>query len=278
MTFEPPVVYGTPHAKAGIPMGLPGRPDAVPDSVIDGADLPGVTVRAASLRGDDHRFYGTTRQDAMGLWLLGPDVLLVCVADGVGSQPEAHLGSALACRSLYEEAEPVARRLLDPDEDTAGEIADGIAQRMLAAIAADPVTYATTLTAAVVELTPSGEPRHCVVFAVGDSPALLLRDGEFTSLLDTDADTDGDIVDGRTAALPLHPGTVRTATVELGADDALVVCTDGLTGPMHDEKVRAQLAEWWRRPVPGLLEFGWQLAFRAKSHTDDRTAVCVWGS
>src|ERR1700691_3239939 len=41
---------------------------AVSDTVLDGAEFTGLTVRGASIRGDDHRARQEVRQDAMGMW------------------------------------------------------------------------------------------------------------------------------------------------------------------------------------------------------------------
>ena len=64
----------------------------------------------------------------------------------------------------------------------------------------------------------------------------------------------------------------------LNSSDMLIICTDGLSNPMRNQDVRAQLAQWWECDrIPGIAQFGWQLSFRAKSFGDDRTAICVWG-
>jgi serine/threonine protein phosphatase PrpC len=64
----------------------------------------------------------------------------------------------------------------------------------------------------------------------------------------------------------------------IGPGDMLLVCTDGMSNPMRNENVRAQLAEWrGSGRVPSMREFGWQMSYRVKTYDDDRTAVCVWG-
>ncbi|GIH72316.1 protein phosphatase 2C domain-containing protein [Sphaerimonospora thailandensis] len=287
--FQAPPEYGKPHERAGKPRGIPEIGRAAPDMVVDGADFRTLTVRGASLRGDDHRYSGTTRQDSMGLWTLRHpwegEVLLACVADGVGSQPLSHRGSELACRLLRAEVEPYVADLLDVGErsrrdEAARQLIERVALRMRGDIqdfGTDPRTLSTTLVVALVELTSVEAPRNCFVFGVGDSTALLLRDGAFRGLW-TDKHGDGAISDSRTDALPGHVGSVATAEARLGGDDALVICTDGLANPMRGEEVEEHLVrQWSSRPVPGLLEFAWQLSFRAKSYGDDRTAVCVWG-
>ncbi|MEU0521672.1 protein phosphatase 2C domain-containing protein [Streptosporangium sp. NPDC006007] len=279
-TFTPPLDYGKPHVKAGKPRGLPS--DAIPDTIIDGADYEGLTVRGVSLRGDDHRYNTGPRQDSMGLWILHRpgkvDWLLVCVADGVGSQPLSHRGSALACRLLRDEAFASIDELDHPM--IAQRIAQRMAQQMVNAAkndGHDPQMLSTTLVAALVELTPVSRPRPFLVFGVGDSTAYLLRGGAFQRLLEEQPGA-GPISDSGTNALPAHPDSVATAVGSLGDDDMLLVCTDGLVNPMRTREVEEQLINWWTKgPVPGLPEFGWQLSFRAKSYGDDRTAVCVWG-
>src|SRR5262245_43030656 len=44
-SFVPPPVYGRLHPKGGKPRGLPGIRQPVPDTILDGADFDGLTVR-----------------------------------------------------------------------------------------------------------------------------------------------------------------------------------------------------------------------------------------
>jgi serine/threonine protein phosphatase PrpC len=261
----------------------------MPDTVLDGADLEGLTVRAASLRGDDHRYFGETRQDSMGLWTISktgaPDLLLVCVADGVGSQPLSHRGSLLACRLLRDEIDANAEGILDSGDQAdlnmiGRQIGGRIGQAMTNYAAdheVDPRKLSTTLVGAIIKVAPPDRPRQCVILRVGDSAAYVLRNGSFEKCL-ADAHDGEAIVNSATDALPTQLKAVDIATASIGNDDVLVICTDGLDNPMRNAAVRDQLADWWSRgPVPGLIEFGWQLSFRAKSYGDDRTAICVWG-
>ncbi|MBE1537596.1 protein phosphatase 2C domain-containing protein [Actinomadura algeriensis] len=283
--FEQPPSYHRPHPKGGLPRGLPRSATAVPDMVFDGADYDGLTVRAASLRGDDHRYYGEPRQDAVALWpvsLAGTDAVAVCVADGVGSQPLAHEGAALACRLFRDEVERVAASWAwDAFDELAAGITAGVADgmaRYAAEARADLKTLSTTLVAAVVDAGPGDEPRRAVMLSVGDSAAYWLHAGKLAELMRDETAPGGGIVDPRTAALPGDPAAVRTVSGWLNREDVLVLCTDGLSNPMHGDEVRDRLVASWSGPeVPGIIEFGWQLAFRAKSYGDDRSAVCVWG-
>ncbi|GGV07789.1 hypothetical protein GCM10010182_28660 [Actinomadura cremea] len=282
--FEEPPRYRRPHPRGGVPRGLPEVRDPVPDMVFDGADLDGLTVRAASLRGDDHRYYGEPRQDAVALWTvpLAPgDALLACVADGVGSQPLSHEGSALACRLLRAEIERVAGTW---EWERAGELITGAVARVASGMTAhaaeagiDPKALSTTLAALIVDAGPGDDPRLAAVLNIGDGAAYRLRDGVLEPVRAAEPDPGG-IVDPRTDALPGSPGTVRPMVDWLRPEEALVLCTDGLSNPMRGAEVREPLvASWSRAEPPGIIEFGWKLAFRAKSYGDDRSAVCVWG-
>ncbi len=280
---EPIVIGNEPRLRSELNW-LPSDNFAVPDTVLDGAYAPGLAIRGASVRGDEHRFYGTTRQDSMGIWRVTDshtDAFLVCVADGVGSQPLSQLGSAKACPLLRTEVTRLVTPLFTADE--VPQLCQGMMQRVAhgledvaSRVSADPKELSTTLVGAVIEASPvSPEERRCVVFGVGDSGAFLLRDATFHALF---ADQhDAMITSTGTNALPTSVGRAVTYAGVLVPGDVLMICTDGLISPMRNGKVTGQLAEWWGSGnVPGLPQFAWQLSFRAKSFSDDRTAVCVW--
>ncbi|MCD0447621.1 protein phosphatase 2C domain-containing protein [Actinocorallia sp. API 0066] len=280
--YTPPALYDKPHQQYGTPKGLPPK-GGRPDTVIDGADLAGLTVRGTSQRGDDHRWLTEVRQDSMGLWPLeaagGRRALLVAVADGVGSQPMSHQGSELACSLLRAEAERVLPELLDAEYNELqglwsgvfGAVSRGMTEH-IERVGGLPVHWSTTLVALLVEY-PTGWT-HAV--RVGDSNAYVLRDGAFQPLFE--AKGGGEIATNRTSALPGHTGPAEVAVFERAPDDVAVACTDGLGDTLRHPGVAARLAAQWGAPVlPTMLEFAWQAAFRVKSHSDDRTVVCVWG-
>lgn len=282
-----PVVIGTTPRLTSDPRGLPGERFKVPDTLLDGADLPSLAIRGASLRGDEHRYFGTTRQDAMGIWHVADgrtQAYLACVADGVGSEPLSQYGSALACDLARDEvhlrlsalfaAEP-GRGLSELCTDLAADLAEQLtAQANSLDVPARELS--TTLVAAVVEAQPADqERRRCVVFAIGDSPAFLLRAGRFIPAFADQHDTE--ITSTATSALPTAVGQVAAVPGELAPGDVLMICTDGLANPMRNQATVDQLAAWWGGgDVPSIPEFGWQMSFRVKSYGDDRTAVCFW--
>lgn len=285
----PVVLVGNPRLGSA-PGDLP-RQEPVPDSILDGAKLGSVVVRAASVRGDDHRQFGDTRQDSIGLWALEPPdgldtddpVVLACVADGVGSQPLSQLGSARACWLLRQHVSAHLPELLGSSEaitrgcrEVISEVAAGL--RILAAERqVSPKQLATTLAAGLVIPAAAGAPARAVLFAVGDSTAFLLRDGSWQKCLD-EANGQDQVLSTATNALPIHPGRVTMGGDTLAVGDMLVLCTDGLATPMvRNPSVRDQLAAWWGTgQAPSLPEFYWQMSFRAQTYGDDRSAVCMW--
>jgi serine/threonine protein phosphatase PrpC len=275
---EPAVLIEAPMLGSA-PGSLPDVRGVAPDTVLDGGEVAGLHVRAASVRGDAHRFDGMTRQDSLGFWKAevdGVSVLVACVADGVGSQPLSHVGSALACHDL--------RSAIAAELTAAGVDLEAAARAAIARVAAglldlaarddaDPDTFATTLTFAVV--TP-GEITRAVVARVGDSSAFTLGEPGWQPCFAESEDEDG-VFSSRVDALPRHADAVQVTTVDLASGELLLLCTDGLTGPLRSAQVRDALAGWWGAGrVPDLPAFLWQVSFRAKSFSDDRTALCVW--
>ncbi|MFC4029911.1 protein phosphatase 2C domain-containing protein [Streptomyces polygonati] len=292
---EPVVLVGRPSLGSA-PRALPQVTAAAPDSVVDGGTVGGLVVRGASIRGDDHRYFGETRQDAMGFWTLNPPpaggqgspaadpVLLACVADGVGSQPLSQLGSSLVCRLLPQHTALRFDRLAQraPLEALAGacravasDIAAGI--RVEAAERrADAKELSAAMAAALVFPGGASGPARALLFAVGDCQGFLLSRGVWRAVLGPAGD-DGDIMSTATDALPGHPDRVAVAECALESGDVLLLCTDGLANPMRNDSVLDRLAQYWGAGhAPALPEFYWQLSFRAQTFGDDRSAVCVW--
>ncbi|MCT9934542.1 protein phosphatase 2C domain-containing protein [Planotetraspora sp. A-T 1434] len=256
----------------------PGPLSAVrrPDSEIDGAALPGLEVRAASLRGDAHRYYGTPRQDAMGLWHDGDHLLLACVADGLGSKEESHIGAATACEVAHANlsdflvhAEPVtaARYFIENIADDINDRADKLQ------VAPDELS--TTFCAAVVEELPEASRHRATIMRVGDCTAWRLHRGVWMPCFQED-EAEAAVATSATRALPRDVKHVEVGHADLYPGDMLLLCTDGLAKPMRAPQVSTQLSDWWRQGPPPLPEFFWQMSFRARTHDDDRTAVCLW--
>ncbi|MFJ8011234.1 PP2C family serine/threonine-protein phosphatase [Streptomyces sp. NPDC096339] len=263
----------------------------VPDTVLDGATAGRLTVRAGSVRGDAHRYHAEPRQDSLAVARLGgPDheLLLLAVADGVGSARRSHAGSRIVCHEIVRQLEPLAGHLADflrrgEDKELTGLVnsAVGSAAESLAQSAAGlghrPDDYATTLRVLLVPVDPAVRTR--AFFAVGDGGTLRLREGGWVPLFpeEEQSGSGAGIIDTRTAALP----STRYAQVRLIHDalpgDVIVLCTDGVSNPLAgDGEMREFLRDSWAGGPPGLADFLWQLQYRVKSYDDDRTAVCLW--
>jgi serine/threonine protein phosphatase PrpC len=263
----------------------------IPDMVVDGAGYGALTVRAASVRGDSHRYQSEPRQDSLAVVRLGapgPDeLLLLMVADGVGSAARSHVGSQEACRltamQLDSASAELAEALREGDPSRFAASVDAEVGRVATLLAHhaqergdDPAAYATTLRALLVPLDP--EVRTRGFLAVGDGGTARLRDAEWDlSLTDPEHGGDG-MIDTRTAALP-HSHRARASLLGPALPgDVLVLCTDGLSTPLAgDAGMRDFLrSAWGTGAVPAPADFLWQLQYRVKSYDDDRTAVVVW--
>ncbi|MFD8935458.1 protein phosphatase 2C domain-containing protein [Streptomyces sp. NPDC059578] len=287
---KPPLYAPHPGTLPSVRDDLDGA--VVADIVVDGATHGALTVRAASIRGDSHRYEGGPRQDALCVTRLGgPDptngLLLLTVADGVGSAARSHIGSHEVSRSvalfLDRYAEQLAESLRAREEPTfsalvnsaVGSAAEGLA-RSVAERGGHPADHATTLRGLLVPLDP--QVRHRGFFAVGDGGGALLREGVWTVDVFGEGQGGSGVIDTGTEALP---GSRFARSLIYGPalpGDLLVLCTDGLSTPLAgDPGMRDFLAgAWGSAEVPGPVDFLWQLQYRVKSYDDDRTAVCLW--
>jgi serine/threonine protein phosphatase PrpC len=267
----------------------------IPDMVVDGAAHEALTVRAASVRGDSHRYHAEPRQDSLAVTRIGEqgadELLLLAVADGVGSAARSHVGSQQACRlaALYLDtvAAELAAALREADPARFAGAADPALRHVATLLAhqarergEDPGAYSTTLRMLLVPLDPAVRVRGFL--AVGDGGTALLRDGRwYLGITDPDPHGDGEgagMIDTRTAALP-HSHRAQVQLIgPAQPGDVLVLCTDGLSTPLAgDAGMRDFLGRaWGLGPVPAPADFLWQLQYRVKSYDDDRTAVVLW--
>ncbi|MFE2767802.1 protein phosphatase 2C domain-containing protein [Streptomyces albidoflavus] len=285
---KPPLYRPVPQAAPAVrSAGIEGA--LVPDLVVDGAEHGPLTVRAASVRGDSHRYQAEPRQDSVCVARIGSgesELLVLGVADGVGSAPLSHVGSqkacALAAGALDRVAGPLAAAVAEGD--LAGFTA--LARQAVAEVATllrheaerygrQPSEFATTLRLLVVPLDPAVRVRG--LLTLGDGGTAMLREGRWNTALGGTEEGDGAVIDTRTPALPTTREPVATLISTLPGD-VLVVCTDGLSTPLAGDQETAHFLAraWSQERVPGPADFLWQLQYRVKSYDDDRSAAVLW--
>ncbi|MFJ5557347.1 protein phosphatase 2C domain-containing protein [Streptomyces sp. NPDC093250] len=251
-----------------------------PAVLLDGAEVGRLTVRAASIRGDSHNWEGSCRQDAMTVTRVGPreaELLLLAVADGVGSASHSHEGSYYVTRQaalhLDREAENIHAALIARDE---GELR-AIANKAIAGAVSDlriGQEHSTTLHVLLVPV--DATVRERVVFSVGDGGLFVLRDRQWHHANPVD---EGSLLDTRTEALPHAYRSVKAKLLYSEPGEVLLLGTDGITNPLtqKDPAFAQHLAQAWGGPrVPSLSDFLWQAQTRVKSYDDDRTVICMW--
>lgn len=265
-----------------------------PAILLDGARVGPITVRAASVRGDSHNWEGTCRQDAMTVTRIGPpeaEMLLLAVADGVGSAPYSHIGSHRTTRQTAEyldhQAESIYSALRAQNEAELCGIASKAVTMATERLRTQWQTqahwkrrpyldeeYATTLH---VLLVPTDTRiRERVLFSVGDGGLFMLREGRWHPAIPAE---ENGILDTRTEALPHAYSSVKASLLRTVPGEVLLLGTDGITNPLtqKDPEFANHLAHAWGGPeVPSLSDFLWQAQTRAKSYDDDRTVICVW--
>jgi Protein phosphatase 2C len=272
-----------------------------PDTVADGGDAFGLTIRAASVRGLYKRYAGGPRQDDLCLRLhRSTRTVIVAAADGVSAAARSDLGAALAVRQA---AAAVARQLergmVDLDW---GEVFRHAAWALVeehrrgsddpdAGIEGAAAGLATTLIVAAISAADPGakdrdnagnrnesqtESFRVQIAAVGDSPAFVLADGRFEPVAGETASGDG-LLSSAVRSLPRDATTVSQATCTLAPGITLLICSDGLALPLADGTgdVGRTLARELSSP-PDIVDFARLLDFSRATYDDDRTLIAIW--
>ncbi|MFZ3493849.1 protein phosphatase 2C domain-containing protein [Streptomyces sp. 5.8] len=271
-----------PPTYAAEPIALPAADPAglaalTPDTVLEGAQYGGYTLRAASVRGDSARFRGEARRDFLltARFGTGPDALvLVVLAGGDRAAPGAAEAAAEVCRSVAGAVGRSQERLSQDIRDGRREALRSGLQRLtdrgygqLRARAAERGLpedgYTAGLRGLLLPVDPGCRTRVC--FGAGAGGLFRLRDGQWRDLEDP-GPASGDPAAFRFRASVARPG------------DTLLLCSGGLADPMREEEpLSAELADRWAdAPPPGLAAFLADTQLRLKGYADDRTAAAVW--
>lgn len=267
-----PFTIGNPgRAGLELPAGPPCARAGQSDIEMSAATLPGMLIRAATVRGLMHRSNGKPRQDAFAVGHDASERAIAVVCDGVGALGRSDEAATLVCRRLtdlaavgtpWPDAFPVVNAELCAQ---AGRYASGD----------DRDGMATTAVALVVHQV--GEDWVGEVAWVGDSSLWHLgADGRWTALTGH-ADEGGEKVFHSTGVRPMPTADGGCTHREFRArGGALFTMTDGIANPLKwSDEVRETLAKWWERP-PDPFIFAAQVAFARKTHVDDRTVVAIW--
>ncbi len=277
-----PVTIGEPAAviEARLASAEPYRPD----TVADGGEAFGLTVRAASVRGLSKRYSGGPRQDDICLRPHADSgTLIAAVADGVSGASRSDLGAALAVRyataavarqlddgcasvdwgAVFEQA---AWALVEEHRRASGDASAGVDEAAR--------SLATTLLVAAVR------GSDVQVAAVGDSPAYVLVGKEYDSVVGSAPESADGLVGRGVQALPRFGGAdaVPAARRQLDRGSVLLLCTDGLALPLAGGagEVGLALARELARP-PDAVDFARLLDFSRSTYDDDRSLIAVWG-
>ncbi|WP_443054380.1 protein phosphatase 2C domain-containing protein, partial [Streptomyces sp. IBSBF 2435] len=274
------VVGGGPPTYAPEPTAWPeADPDRldglVADTVLDGAQYGGLTVRTVSVRGDSARFRGQPRRDALltARFGTGDDALLmVAMASGARAADDAHRAAQDAVQWIAGAVGRSRERLAgDLRAARRGSLKSGLHRltdrcygRLRARgedLGLDEGTYTASLRCLLLPADPACPVR--LFFGVGDGGLFRIRSGAWQDL---DPAPQGADVPFRFRATVAQPG------------DALLMCSAGLAEPLRGEPALAtHLAErWGGGRVPGLPAYLADTQTRVKGYADDRTAVTVW--
>lgn len=184
-------------------------------------------------------------------WLGAPPLFVV--ADGMGGHAAGDVASALAVDAFRPLTDKVALEVQD--------VLDALAEanRAILAAAADPDRSGMGTTATGLALVQAGGSEHWLVFNVGDSRVYRLLDGDLTQLTVDHSEAEELVEAGHlTRAQAREYRRRNVVTRSLGTDPAPVpdcwvfppaagerflICSDGLTTEVEDERIGACLVE-----------------------------------
>jgi hypothetical protein len=283
-SVSPPAiaVFGNQPQVPVNPQALPLGLDSTPDTVVDGADLGPLLIRAVSVRGDRNRQDARFRGDAFLLHAFEGrfprPVLLSVVAAGLGDGSWANAGAARFCRSL---ATALGERAGGINTTWADSLEQGVLHDLLRSAtqdAAGPLKELATVkntplpTEFTAILTPLGDGgrRQHLIFGIGGGSVWRVRDGEWDRSFPPSDDVQ------TRASLPDTPEAVTWTTVETEPRDVLLLCTGAMAKLTQRVPVRDFFTQAWAPGAPHLTEFLWHMTFRAPAASDDRTAIGLW--
>lgn len=255
----------------------------------------GLSLGAASLRGNRHRLGGVPCEDSFAVASAGGDdqrdFLIVAVCDGMGSVPHSAYGARITAqttvmlltRLINANPHGFGTQLREEQSDLLRSISEIVRGYRRFEFGAPPIPKSefdvssaqTTLSLAVLPTDPRSDAEPLVA-TIGDSPVLVLADASWHPVtgLAEESGLWSSATDGVLGATSL-----AFATPDLTGANALLLCTDGVGNYLRFQggptELGADLASRWQRPV-GHLDFLRDLSFEVVSADDDRTAAMIW--
>lgn len=257
--------------------GPPGNRGAVPDTELSAAVLPGLVMRAATVRGLQHRALGEPRQDAFAIGHRaiagGTARAIAVVCDGVGSLGRSEEAAMLVSRCL---ARLSADGLEWPESfKRANEALRELVESAAAEGTGDDDAAGMATTAVALSAHREGDDWVGETAWVGDSPVWHLSDDACWTRLTDAIEDDDDFHSGAVRPLPSADGACSVKQFRVSGG-ALFVMSDGVGNPLAwSPAVQGALADWWASP-PDPFTFAAQVGFARKTHIDDRTVVGIW--
>ncbi len=282
-TFPPLPLFGTKRSPAHtVPWLLPSEP-AQTGVAADEARVGELSIRGVSIVGAGHRCEdpAVPRQDA---YRLGRDrdsrYVVVAVADGVSQSRLSHVGAAIAVETALDVAiaqlnAPTGKRQIDT---TASSPRSRTAwSRPPRPVGSTVPSLCCAFVLGFVEAGRLDRPRRAWISWVGDASAWRLDASGWSFVAGDRKDANDGIESGELdACLPLHPGAVKSTTVDLAPGETLAFVTDGVGDVLAMvPDARTYLAQRWQQPPP-VAEFVHDVGFEVARQQDDRTAVVVW--
>lgn len=264
----------------------PADPDLltgiVPDTALDGARYGTLTLRAASVRGDEARHRGEVRSDRLLTVRFGEGsealLLVVLATPAEGTNPA---GAGEASRQLAGAVGRSRAELLADLRVGAQERLRYGLQRLTAR--ASVRLPGGSLHALIAPLDPTSRLR--AGFGIGAGGLLLLGDdawydayaGRRLVSQQQPGNGGGAAEKGATAAVP-PAERFRFRVVAPEPGDVLLLCSEGLARPLREEPAVSDfLADHWSHPhPPGTVDFLRHVQVRANGYAADRTAAALW--
>jgi serine/threonine protein phosphatase PrpC len=256
------------------------------DAVLDGFGNAHWTVRAASVRGDDHREGGIPRQDDFALGQHPRSgTLVLAVADGVSAAAESHHAALHVTRRAVDLllGQVGSRSGLDLDKvvEHCAYVPMALTMQLWGLREPDAELAVRQLSCTLTLVVVRPEEGHLLATSVtvGDGAVGILS-GEGISMLQGGKRGTGGISSSAVLALPRRPELIEITTAAVSPGEVLLVGTDGIWDPLGSG--HNQVGDMFRETLlpgpPSLMQFGRVTDFSRETWDDDRTLIAIWPS